>query len=170
MKGYWNPVLTNTATQAELKYLQSKSMVMNLQERVRQLETVLAFDDAGSGNKLWSLEELNRLQHAFEDSSHSAARISPPAASANLDAHDHESSSHSATHAESSSRGQIIFASDYFCTWLTTDADAKLFGVKYRAHAVKCGAALMQHKVPVCAVWMPSFKGDVVVSRREVLC
>ena len=132
-------------------------MVMNLQQRVRQLETALAGDDAAAC-RAWSLEELLLLLHVFECSQHSVTRTCHPAPAP----HDHDGTSHSESHADGSSNRDVIISSDYFITWLTTDKDEGRFGVKYRAHAVKCGAALMQHKVPICSVW-----NDWLAARRR---
>ena len=133
--------------QMELKYTQSKGMVINLQDRVRQLESAFTNESRAPS---WTPEQLHRVQHAFERSSHAATRIIAAHPSADVaihnDANISNAQTHHSAHVEVQDRS-ITFRSDYFCTWLTTDADAKQFGVEYRARAVECGAAMLEHKV-----------------------
>ncbi len=126
--------------QIEFKYTQSKGMVINLQDRVRQLESAFT-NQQSSRAPSWTLEQLHRVQHAFERSSHAATRIKAACPSADVaiheDANVSNAQTHPSAHVESQDRS-IIFRSDYFCTWLTTDADAKQFGVEYVAPFPHC--------------------------------
>jgi hypothetical protein len=138
--------------QLELKYSQSKMMVNNLQERVRALEVTARFQDTASCQHMtWSREALSQVQIAFERSSHAVTRVSAPVSSTDGRSSIADASGDAQAHADGSDKMRrdhhVFFASDYFCTWLTTDPDAKHFGARYRVHAVNCGAALLEHKV-----------------------
>ncbi len=138
--------------QLELKYSQAKMMVANLQERVRALEVTARFQDApGSKHMTWSRQALSQVQLAFEHSSHAVLRVSASVKETDVHSSIAEASAGAQVRAEGSDH-HVLFASDYFCTWLTTDPDAKHLGVQYRAHAVNCGMALMEHKVTLIVV------------------
>jgi hypothetical protein len=142
--------------QLELNLKRSKGMVNNLQERVRQLEAALPIE--GSVGKVWSLEELQLVQHAFEKSKNAITDIHCycPAPSSSSAGHESNAADHNdgAAHARALVKSSVkdaesTFRSDHFCTWLTTDADAKAFDVKCRVQAVACGAALLANKVTI---------------------
>ena len=170
--------------QLELMLQKSKTVLNNLEDRVRQLETAVVFQLAAEGRgpraearRVWSVDDLQLIQQLFENShrgildlnshgsvpaAHSIDQETQPAQE-----HDNTSQSH-ALHAASlisSSDVQSTFGADYFCTWLTTDSHAKDFHVTYRSEAVECGAALLTHKVTAaslvslrilhCSVLMP---------------
>jgi hypothetical protein len=152
--------------QLEMMLQKSKTIMNNLQDRVRQLETAVVFQLAAESRgpraeprRVWSVEELQHIRQSFEKShrgildlnshgsipvAHSIDQKPQPA-----QAHDNASQSHESHAASifSSSDIQSTFGADYFCTWLTTDAHAKDFHVAFRSQAVECGAALLTHKV-----------------------
>jgi hypothetical protein len=143
--------------QLELNLKRSKGMVNNLQERVRQLEAAVPLE--GQASKAWSLEELQLVQHAFEKSKNAITDIHCYCPRPSLSSAGH-GESNAADHNDGASHAQALvassvkdaestFRSDHFCTWLTTDADAKAFGVNCRVQAVACGAALLAHKVTI---------------------
>jgi hypothetical protein len=151
--------------QLELMLQKSKTVLNNLEDRVRQLETAVVFQLAAEGRgpraearRVWSVDDLQLIQQLFENShrgildlnslgsvpvakAHSIDQESPPA-------QEHGSSSQShATAFIGGNHSLSTFGADYFCTWLTTDSHAKDLHVTYRSQAVECGAALLAHKV-----------------------
>jgi hypothetical protein len=152
--------------QLEMMLQKSKTIMNNLQDRVRQLETAVVFQLAAESRgpraeprRVWSVEDLQLIRQTFEKSHRGILDLnshgSVPAAHSidqepqPAQEHNNTSQSH-ASHAASiisSSGVQSTFGADYFCTWLTTDAYAKDFHVAYRSQAVECGAALLTHKV-----------------------
>ena len=149
--------------QLELMLQKSKTVLNNLEDRVRQLEMAVVFQLAAEGRgpqaearRVWSVDDLQLIQQLFENShrgildmnslgsvpvAHSIDQESPPA-------QEHGSSSQShATAFIGSNYSLSAFRADYFCTWLTTDSHAKDLHVTYRSQAVECGAALLAHKV-----------------------
>lgn len=142
--------------QLELNLKRSKGMVNNLQERVRQLEAALPLE--GSATRVWSLEELRLVQRVFEKSKNAITDIHCycPVPSSSNTGHESNAADHNdgAVHAQALVKSSVkhaesTFRSDHFCTWLTTDADAKAFDVQCRAQAVACGDALLANKVTI---------------------
>lgn len=124
----------------------ARCMVSNLEDRVRQLEAALSLESEPC--KTWSRDQLQTVLRAFEKSFDDATETHGDSAAP---------ASHSASHAAgddlsaevagTSRLEAISFRSDYFCSWLCTDPDARCFDVKCRAHAAACGAALLAHQV-----------------------
>ncbi len=147
--------------QLELMLQKSKIALSNLQDRVRQLETVAIFQLAAESRgpraeprRVWSYDELLLVRLSFEKShqeildlkSCSSVPVAHSIDQETLPGQKHDSASQ--LHATALIH-QSTFGADYFCTWLTTDAHAKNFKVTYRMQAIECGAALLTHKVIV---------------------
>jgi hypothetical protein len=165
--------------QLEMMLQKSKTIMNNLQERVRQLETAVVFQLAAESRgpraeprRVWSVEDLQLIRQSFEKShrgildlnSHGSVPVAHSIDQEPQLAQEHNNPSQShASHAASiisNSEVQSTFGADYFCTWLTTDSHAKDFHVAYRSQAVECGAALLTHKVTAA----------VLVSLRIIIC
>jgi hypothetical protein len=130
----------------QLNLKQSKDLVNGLQERVRQLEASLSLDSQPI--KMWSLEELQLVRLAFEKSKLESIETQGDSAVPAPHNADAAASQHDgAAHAGSINRDNATFRADHFCSWLTTDPEARGFGVNCRVHAVACGAALLANQV-----------------------